>query len=128
MYLSISIEEEILGIEFELDETDLPSEEEIRAVMELPAEDNAPDHGGIQGNWDFKNWYPEDATVGVWSGDDSKGASDKGWMIELALSENHILSRADLLEDGTRHFFVRPMDEARAREIVREVVEGAPPE
>jgi hypothetical protein len=65
--------------------------------------------------------------VEVWSGDDSKGASDKGWIIELALNENHIRSRSDLLDDGTRHFFVRPEDESRAREIVREIVEAAPP-
>jgi hypothetical protein len=119
---------EILGIQIELGEEDLPSEEEIHSVMELPAEDDVPGHGGIQGNWDLTNWYPEDATVEVWSGDDAEGASDKGWIIELALNENHIRSRADVLEDGTRHFLVRPEDQSRAREIVREIVEGAPPE
>jgi hypothetical protein len=119
---------EILGIEIELGEKDLPSEEEIHAVMELPAEDDAPVRGGVQGNWDLTNWCPEDATVEVWSGDESKGESDKSWMIELALNENHIRSRSDLLEDGTRHFFVQPEDEVRAREIVREIVEAAPPE
>jgi hypothetical protein len=119
---------EILGIQIELGEENLPSEEEIRAVMELPAEDGVPGHEGVQGNWDLTNWCPEDATVEVWSGRESNGDSDKGWIIELALNENHILSHANVPEDGTRQVFVRPLDEARAREIVREIVEGAPPE
>jgi hypothetical protein len=119
---------EILGIQIELGEQDLPSEEEIRAVMELPAEHGVPTAERVQGNWDLSRWYPEDATVEVWFGDESKGASDKGWIIELALNENHIRSRTDVLEDGARHFFVRPEDEGRAQEIVREIVEGAAPE
>jgi len=119
---------EILGIQIELGEENLPSEEEIQAVMELPAEDDVPGHVGVQGNWDLTNWRPGDATVEVWSGRESNSDSDKGWMIELALNENHILSRAKVLEDGTRHVFVCPPDEAQAREIVREIVEGAPPE
>jgi hypothetical protein len=119
---------EILGIDIELgEEENLPSEEEIRAVMELPEEEVIAIDERVQGNWDPTNWYPEGATVEVWAGDDSKGSSDKGWIVELALSENHILNRAQVLEDGTRHFFVRPEDESRAREIVREIVEAAPP-
>jgi hypothetical protein len=119
---------ELLGIQIELGEADLPSDEEIQAVMELPEEDNVSIHGGVQGSWDLTNWDAEEATVEVWAGDDSWGASDKAWIIELALNENHIRSRADVLEDGSRHFFVRPEDESRAREIVREIVEAAPPE
>jgi hypothetical protein len=96
--------------------------------MELPAEDEFPTDERTQGDWDPTNWYPEDATVEVWSRLDSDVAFNKGWMIELALKENRILSRADVREDGTRSVFVRPEDESRAREIVREIVEGAPPE
>jgi hypothetical protein len=118
---------EFLGIQIEPDEKDLPSNEEFQAVMELPEKDNVAVHGGVEDNWDLRNWYPEDATVEVWAGDESKGASDKGWIIELALNENHIRSRADVLKDGTRHFFGRPEDEGRALEIVREIVEAAPP-
>ena len=118
---------EILGIQIELGEENLPSEEEIHAVMELLEEEDVP-ADGVQGDWDLTTWYPEDATVEVWSGDHAEGASDKGWIIELALNENQIRNRADVLEDGFRHFFVRPKDQGRAREIVREIVEGAPPE
>jgi hypothetical protein len=49
-------------------------------------------------------------------------------MIDLVLRENHILFRVDDHEDGTRHLFVRPEDESRAKEIVREVVDAEPPE
>ncbi len=120
---------ETLGIQIELgEEENLPSEEEIHAVMELPAEDGVPTAEGVQNNWDLTNWDPEEAIMEVWAGDDAKGASDKGWIIELALNENRIRSRADVLDDGTHHFFVRPEDESRAREIVREIVEAAPPE
>ena len=119
---------EILGIQIELGEVDLPTEEEIHAVMELPDEEDVATVERIQDDWDLANWDPEDATVEIWSGDESKGASDKGWIIELALNENRIQSRADILEDGSRHFFVRPGDEGQAREIVREIMDAAPPE
>ncbi len=119
---------ELLGIQIELGESNLPSEEEIQAVMELPEEDDVPIQEGVRGNGDLTSWDPEDATVEVWVGDEAEGASDKGWIIELALNEHHIVSRSDLLDDGTRHFFVRAEDESRAREIVREIVEAAPPE
>jgi len=68
--------------------------------MELPEEDNVPVHGGVQSNWDLTNWYPEDATAEVWAGDESKGASDNGWIIELALHEHHIRSLVDALMMG----------------------------
>jgi hypothetical protein len=119
---------EILGITIELGEENLPSEEEIRAVMELRAEDEVPTDERAQGNWDSANWYPEDATIEVWAGRDADVPTGKGWMIDLVLKENRILFRADDQEDGTRHLFVRPEDESRAKEIVREVVDAAPPE
>jgi hypothetical protein len=50
-----------------------------------------------------------------------------GEIIELALRENQIHARFEKAA-GKNAIFVLPEDEARAREIVREVVEGAPPE
>src|SRR5260370_12596726 len=110
---------EMLGIQIEMGEENLPSAEEIRAAMELQGEDETPTDEVAQGGWDPANWYPEDATVEVWSRLDSDVAFNKGWMIELALKENRVLSRADVREDGTRSLFVRPEDESRARAIVR---------
>ncbi|HEY1424963.1 MAG TPA: hypothetical protein VGF20_16035 [Candidatus Acidoferrum sp.] len=65
--------------------------------------------------------YPEDATVEVWSGEDV-GLRD---MIEMSLKENDVLTRSEEQAGGAR-VFVLPGDEGRAKEIVREIVEGAP--
>lgn len=73
--------------------------------------------------WDPQNWYTEDATVEVWSGDQP----ELGEMIAASLQENQIHSRRDNL-NGRCALFVLPEDEAAAREIVREIVEAAPPE
>lgn len=65
--------------------------------------------------------YPEDATAEVWSGEDV-GLRE---MIEMSLKENDVLARSEQEAGGTR-LFVLPGDEARAKKIVREIVEGAP--
>jgi len=68
-------------------------------------------------------WYPEDATEVVWSTD----AGEPSDFLVAALHENGIECRAD--EQGTRaKLYVLPHDATRAKEIVREVVEGQPPE
>jgi len=68
-------------------------------------------------------WYPEDATVNVWSSD----AGEPSDFLVAALHENGINCRVD--QQGTRaKLYVLPQDSTRAREIVREVVEGQPPE
>jgi hypothetical protein len=115
---------EILEIQVELgQEEDFPSEEEIQSVMELP------DHGDLSGNekikpeWDPKNWDAEDASVEVWSG----SQFHVGDIIELALRENQIHARFEETE-RRKAILVMPEDEGRAREIVREIVEGAPAE
>lgn len=73
--------------------------------------------------FDPDDWFPEDATVEVWSGPDATLAE----MISASLRENDIHSRTDELKDSLL-VNVQPQDEARAREIVREIVEGTPPE
>ncbi len=73
--------------------------------------------------WDPADWNPQEATLGVWSSEQSY----PGEMIEMALRENQIHARLEKAE-GRNAIFVLPEDEIRAREIVREVVEGAPPE
>jgi hypothetical protein len=74
-------------------------------------------------DWNPTQWYPEDATVEVWSGDQL----ELGEMIAASLQENQIHSRRDNSK-GRCALFVLPKDEARAREIVREIVEAVPPE
>lgn len=67
--------------------------------------------------------YPEDATSEVWSGEDAQVPRD----IKACLAENRI---ACVISDdgGKQRVMVLPADEARAREIVREIVEESPPQ
>lgn len=70
-----------------------------------------------------EDWDPDDATVEVWSSAESYA----GEFIAQALQENQIHSRYDK-RNGKYAIFAMPEDEKRAREIVREIVEGVPPE
>lgn len=105
------------------EEADFPDNEEILKVMELATHDDLP-ATEIRGEREPENWHPEDATVEVWSGD----RNEHGLTLDLSLKENYIHFRAQELRDGELRIFVMPEDETRAREIVREIVEGAPPE
>jgi hypothetical protein len=69
------------------------------------------------------DWYAEDATVKVWA-TESGEPSD---FLVAALHENGIRCRLDS-EAPRMALYVLPDDELRAQEIVREVVEGQPPE
>ena len=102
---------------------DFDDSEEDQAIMELPAWDDLPVEE-VRGDWDPKNWYPEDATLEVWGGN----PKDKGFVVEMSLKENRINYRVAMESDELKRVFVMPEDEARAREIVREIVEGTPPE
>ena len=69
------------------------------------------------------DWFPEDATVNVWHAD----GREPGGFLVAALHENGIPCRME--RSGEREqLYVLPVDAERAREIVREVVEGRPPE
>jgi hypothetical protein len=70
-----------------------------------------------------RDWYPEDATSLAWEGEPAEARE----IIEMSLKENDIRMRWEM-EDGKPQLFVLPEDEGRAKEIVREVVEGVPPE
>lgn len=69
------------------------------------------------------DWYPEDATLSVWSNESGEFSE----FLVAALHENGIPCRLE--KNGSRaELYVLPDYEKRAREIVREVVEGKPPE
>lgn len=97
------------------------------AVPLLPAPDrrqvgleSLPDAVADANEW-LGPRYPEDATIEVWSGEDL----DVKEMIEMSLRENDLLCRVE--EEGDKHkVFVLSGNELRAKEIVREVVEGTP--
>jgi hypothetical protein len=115
---------EVLRIQIELgEEENLPSDEEIQAVMELPDHGDLSAGEDVKPNWDPENWHEEDATVEVWSSEQLR----PGDTIELSLRENQVHARFNRRR-GQYAIFVMPEDESRAQEIVREIVEGAPPE
>lgn len=61
--------------------------------------------------------------VEVWSGNDDRIAQ----FLTAAMQENEIPIHLEMIGEHTK-FLVSAANEKRAREIVREVVEGAPPE
>jgi len=69
-----------------------------------------------------EDWDPNRATAEVWVGEDS----DLAQFLSDMLRENGIGSRTDS-HSGRLHVVVRPEDSDRAREIIREVIEGIPP-
>jgi len=69
------------------------------------------------------DWFPEDATVRVWS----TANGEAGDFLVAALHENGI--RCRLEKNGLcAELYVLADDEHKARELVKEVVEGRPPE
>jgi hypothetical protein len=71
-----------------------------------------------------KGWDPEDISALVWSGENLGLAGGIG----LALQEHEIAYRIGTQPLRTAKVFTHSADEVRAREIVREIVEGALPE
>src|ERR1700687_1183245 len=99
-----------------------------------------PDESGIAGQSDAQSapraqpqkqvpgvshshWKPQQATLEIWASDDSALAE----ILQDCLAENNIGVRAEGRAPGMLRLFVRPQEEAAAREIIREVLEGAPP-
>ena len=95
-------------------------------ALEIPAEDDAPEEDG-GGYTESTEWLPEDATAEVWSGEDA----DTAEMIATSLQENRISVPQDFGggecggSAGSRARARVPEDEARARKMVREIVEAA---
>ena len=91
----------------------------------LPANSDAdreiPD--GAEPEYPTGDWDEEEAVSEVWSGEEVDFAA----MLVACFRENGIASRS-LTENARTHLLVRPEDEARAKEIVREVVEAKPPQ
>jgi predicted amidophosphoribosyltransferase len=68
-------------------------------------------------------WKPQQATREIWSSEDSALAQ----ILQDCLAENSIGVRVEGPASGMLRLFVRPHEEAAAREIIREVLEGTPP-
>ena len=118
---------------------DLPLEEKLRGrpEEEVPGwiesltwrkrgsdgEDGTEEETESRGAVDAENWYPEDAAAEVWEGEPAEARE----IVEMSMKENDIRMRWEM-QDGKPQLFVLPEDEERAKEIVREIVEGVPPE
>lgn len=96
---------------------------------EIPAEDDLPQTE--EEYRDLRHWDPENATMQLWAGQDT----DMAEMITACLRENQIPCRVseDETDQGpadqpTRKLYILPADEARAKEIVREIVDAVPPQ
>jgi len=72
---------------------------------------------------DNHDWFPEDATALVWSTERNEPSE----FLVAALHENGIHSRLNL-QGARARLYVLPGDAPRAREILREIAEGKPPD
>lgn len=71
-----------------------------------------------------EHWNPERAAVEVWSGE----ALHLFEAICTCLSESDIGYRTFEEPSGSRRLLVAPQDEPRARRVIRDIVEGQPPD
>lgn len=94
----------------------------LPATLTPPAGEDIP---GPPSAGEGEDWFPEDATAKVWSSG-RHGEAQTEFLV-AAFHENGIRCRVDHSDHGTE-IYVLPEDEARAGEIVREVVEHKPPE
>ena len=86
------------------------------------AQDDSDHVSSAASDFDPQNFFAEDATAQVWSGDDSHFAD----FLLSCLHTNEIQCRRD--REGKRHLLLfLPGCAERAREIVRQVVKAAPP-
>ena len=100
--------------------------ETSRSFRKLPSTLTPPSDENISGpptGGNLSDALSEEATVEIWSGDDSSLRN----MLIASLRENQIGVRQENT-GGKSSLFVAAEDEKRAREIVREIVEGAPPQ
>ena len=105
------------------DSNTLDVENEYDLGASLPAEDNeGPDD--IRSENVTRELDPEDATAEIWSGSDATAAE----MLKSCLAEIGISCYVDRPESENLALRVLPEDEKRASSIVRQVVEGVPPE
>ncbi|HXP81630.1 MAG TPA: hypothetical protein VN976_17110 [Verrucomicrobiae bacterium] len=126
IYVSSKNVEEAKKVLLDLEAWDDPEEmsEGVRESLELPESDiPESDEQTSQLLDSSDNWDQDDPVTEVWNGDKEEFADT----LTACLREIGIGSRK-LSEAGHWRLVVRPEQEARAREVVREIVEASPPE
>ncbi len=112
----------VLELEGQVDPSELtPEELESLALAEADQEDI--EETTIQPLNLSEHWYEDQPVAEVWSGGDQKFADN----LAACLREVGIAWH-EFSEEGHSRLVVLPEQEARAKEIVREVVEASPPE
>ena len=113
------------GFEVAVLSTDLAAAEEVleKLLEEEPADLEIPEQEGVSAEPALVVATETHPTVEVWSGNDDRIAQ----FLTAAMQENEIPIHIENPGDETR-IYVSAANDKRAREIVREVVEGAPPE
>ncbi len=112
----------ISAMEGQVDPSELtPEELESLALTDSDQEDT--EESTIQPPNLPEHWYEDQPVVEVWSGSDQKLADNL-----IACLREVGIAWHEFSEESQLHLVVLPEQEARAREIVREVVEASPPE
>ena len=102
--------------------SELTEEDEEQSLLEWPVVDESTPGTVRKGSSYLGPWYPEDATVEVFT----ENPTFKSDLIEMSLEESEIRTRVEVQEGGFKKVFVSPEDESAAREIIREIVEETP--
>jgi hypothetical protein len=112
----------LFGFQGSLDLEELTPEE--IASLELPESSGDSQNEGMTIQSELsEDWDDEEPVSEIWKGDEEHFANT----LIVCLRENGIASHK--IAEGNRcRLVVRPDEEARAKEIVREVVEARPPE
>ena len=92
----------------------------LPSMLTPPGDENLP---GPPSEGHLSAWHAGDAVTEIWSGDDAY----LGGVLVAALHENQI-GVARRVENERQVLSVLPSDEAQAREIVQEILQGRPPE
>jgi hypothetical protein len=114
------------GFEVAVLSTDLAAAREVleKLLEEEPADLEIPAQDGVaEAEPPLVVATETHPTAEVWNGTDDRIAA----FLTAAMQENEIPIHLEILGEQTR-FFVSAANEKRAREIVREIVEAAPPE
>jgi hypothetical protein len=117
------------GYEVHVPETDLETAKNTLDGLERgpvgenegPVAEQAPSQEPDAGGEISEYWGPNCATSEVWAGSDAELAR----FLQDTVRENGVGCR--VASDSELRLLVRPEDTGRAREIVREVLEGTPP-
>ncbi len=114
---------EAIGAEEPLDSIDSAPAAPASEVTDKPAEDNSTDPApdDLAGTEDA--FEDDELTAEAWTG----SAADQANVLTLCLREVGIASRIAKIPSGVR-VLVDERDVARSKEIIREVIEGAPSE